>query len=147
MEYKYKWSDKYHADYKNALVDGILGSTEFKDGNWQGFEGEDLDVTVSLKEVKEIKQVRINFLENEASWIFLPENVKVFYSVDGVEFNEFKKSPDYLDTGGIIVYTFKMEGVRAKYYRIVAENIGNCPPGHPGEGGKAWLFVDEVVIN
>ena len=34
-----------------------------------------------------------------------------------------------------------------RYLRILAGNIGVCPSWHKGAGGKAWLFVDEIIIN
>ena len=40
----------------------------------------------------------------------------------------------------------EFENVQAKYLRIESENIGTCPPGHPGVGSDAWIFVDEVVV-
>jgi hypothetical protein len=33
------------------------------------------------------------------------------------------------------------------YIRIHAKNIAVCPEWHKGAGGKAWLFVDEIMIN
>jgi len=30
--------------------------------------------------------------------------------------------------------------------RNLAKNIRSCPEWHPGDGGKAWLFVDEVIV-
>jgi hexosaminidase len=33
-----------------------------------------------------------------------------------------------------------------RYIRVVAKNLGTCPPGHPGSGKKSWLFVDEVTV-
>ena len=40
----------------------------------------------------------------------------------------------------------EFKNIRAKHLKIKAENIGTCPPGHPGAGGDAWVFVDEVVV-
>ena len=34
----------------------------------------------------------------------------------------------------------------ARYVRLAAHGIGACPPGHTGAGGKAWLFIDEIVV-
>jgi hexosaminidase len=34
----------------------------------------------------------------------------------------------------------------ARYVRFSARSIGTCPPWHPGAGGKAWLFVDELIV-
>jgi len=29
---------------------------------------------------------------------------------------------------------------------MVAKNFGNCPSWHLGEGGKSWIFIDEITI-
>ena len=34
----------------------------------------------------------------------------------------------------------------ARYVRLQARGIGLCPAGHAGAGGKAWLFIDEIVV-
>jgi len=150
VEYKHKYSPKYHAGHKDGLVDGITGSKDFKDGNWQGFEGEDLDVLINLKEVRDINFISIDFLRNRASWIFLPVEVKILWSKDGNEFTEILysenvRAPDYHDPY-IKAYSFDDLGIEARYIRFVAKNIKTCPEGHPGEGGKAWLFTDEIII-
>jgi hypothetical protein len=147
VEYKNKWSTKYHADYQGALVDGLVGSNDFKDGNWQGFLGDDLDVIIQLKELVEVNEVQINFLGNKASWIFQPRRVMIYWSADSHEYHELGEASTYRSMhDGITPWICETGGVKAKYLRIVAENIGTCPPGHPGEGEKAWLFVDEIII-
>jgi len=35
---------------------------------------------------------------------------------------------------------------KVRYVRVKAENISVCPEWHPGAGGKAWLFIDEIVV-
>jgi len=30
--------------------------------------------------------------------------------------------------------------------KVLATNFGIIPDWHLGEGGKAWLFVDEIII-
>ena len=30
--------------------------------------------------------------------------------------------------------------------KMVAESLGVCPPGHPGEGEDAWLLSDEIRV-
>lgn len=155
VEYKHKYSPKYDAGLKVGLVDGIFGTDDFMDGRWQGFEGEDLDVIINLKEVREINSVSFRFLKNEASWIFLPEEIKVMYSEDGVDYAEFSpQSVEYYNEfpprgKGSNYYHFMLfeEVVEARYIRVIAKNIGECPDGHPGAGGKAWLFADEIVVS
>ena len=31
-------------------------------------------------------------------------------------------------------------------YKFIAETIGTCPAWHSGNGGKAWLFADELTV-
>ncbi|HSG67324.1 MAG TPA: chitobiase/beta-hexosaminidase C-terminal domain-containing protein, partial [Bacteroidales bacterium] len=149
VEYKNKYSSQYDAGYKDGLVDGILASSDFKDGKWQGFEGSDLDVTVHLREILPINRVILRFLVNPASWIFMPSYVSVLWSANGVDYYplrdmEFGKEENA--NPGIHEIDIDGDGIQARYFRIMAKNIGVCPEGHPGAGGKAWLFTDEIII-
>jgi hypothetical protein len=38
------------------------------------------------------------------------------------------------------------DGTRARYVKVRAENAGPLPAWHPGAGGKAWIFVDEIAV-
>ncbi|MEN8121858.1 MAG: hypothetical protein ABFS35_16025 [Bacteroidota bacterium] len=33
-----------------------------------------------------------------------------------------------------------------RYVKVLAKNQNHCPDWHSSAGGKAWLFVDEIVI-
>jgi hexosaminidase len=33
-----------------------------------------------------------------------------------------------------------------RYVRVTATNAGVIPDGLPGAGNKAWLFVEEIVV-
>ena len=43
-------------------------------------------------------------------------------------------------------FTAEISTREARYVRVSAENIGICPEWHMGAGGKAWIFVDEIII-
>jgi hypothetical protein len=47
------------------------------------------------------------------------------------------------------VQEFKRSGrpLSARYVKVTAKNIGTCPEWHKGDGGKAWLFIDEIQID
>ncbi len=40
-----------------------------------------------------------------------------------------------------------LDGIKAKYVKIIAHSIGNCPDWHQGAGGKSWIFSDEIMVN
>ena len=44
-------------------------------------------------------------------------------------------------------FAARLNGVKARYLKVVAKSIGVCPPGHPGAGGKAWIFADEIIVD
>ena len=95
-------------------------------------------------------RVSAGFLEDTPVWIFLPEYVKYYVSQDGKTFREVADVRNSIDARKAPVmvkhFTATLHGVEARYLKIVAKNIGVCPPWHPGAGGKAWIFVDEVSI-
>jgi len=148
--YKYSYSSKYSAGGTFALLDGELGSNNYGDGKWQGFEGVDLDVILDLGKLKKINTVKINFLQAIKSWIFFPENLTISTSTDGENYSEIENiiipvakdiKPDSIKT-----FSATMNNHRARYIRVKAVNIEECPQWHPGAGGKVWIFVDEIKI-
>ncbi len=79
-------SSKYQSNGSASLIDGIYGSTNLHDGNWLGFEGDDFDATIDLRKIKELKEIKTEFLNSPGSWVFLPSSIKYFISSDGKNF-------------------------------------------------------------
>jgi arylsulfatase A-like enzyme len=144
------YSPMYVASGELALLDGIRGSTFHNDGSWQGFEGDDLDAVIDLSEEKLLKRITCGFLENQSVWIFRPTVVEVAISKDGMTFDliqHIKNKALVRNVRPIFKdYVTILPDLRARYVRIKAKNVGICPDWHPGAGGKAWLFCDEIII-
>jgi hexosaminidase len=103
-----------------------------------------------LGEETEIKNVSIGFLFNPANWIFLPTEVNILLSIDGINFSPAEgMRPELLTIREPVTidYTQVQVNTPARYIRVVAKNRGVCPDNHPGAGKKAWLFLDEVMVN
>lgn len=141
---------RYNGGGQNALIDGIKGTTNFHDGLWQGYEGIDFEGIIDLGEVKEICSVAPTFLFNQGSWIFLPEKVEISLSGDNIVFNNIKtivndvpqKSTEVLIKEFVASYNKE----KARYVKVKALSIKKCPDWHSGAGGKAWLFIDEILV-
>jgi hypothetical protein len=148
--YKYPFAEKYTGGGAMALTDGRAGTTNYQTGEWQGFEGTDLDVIIDLAKEKKIDEVSTGFLQDTGVWIFLPDYVEYFVSQDGKDFKKVAEIKNDLDPRkhSLLVKHFiaRLNAIGARYLKIVAKNIGVCPPWHVGAGGKAWLFVDEITI-
>jgi hypothetical protein len=39
-----------------------------------------------------------------------------------------------------------LSNVTARFVRVKAKNIGICPDWHMGRGDKAWLMIDEILV-
>jgi hypothetical protein len=144
------YSEQYPAGGQKALVNGILGSDNFQDGNWQGYEGEDLDLIIDLKRLRKVSKVSFAFLQDFGNWIFLPEEVEVSFSIDSNEYSEVNiigsDSISEHESLAISKFSFETKGEKVRYIKIKAKNVGEIPSWHPGAGEKAWLFTDEIII-
>lgn len=144
------YSDRYRASGENALIDGVRGTDNFRDGLWQGYEGEDFDAVIDLRKVEGISKVTPRFMLNTGPWIFLPTKVIVSLSKDGKNYFDEKsidndvpeKNPDIV----LKDFPVQFKNQEARYIKVKAVSIKKCPPWHPGAGGKAWLFIDEIEV-
>ena len=152
VTYKYPCGKQYNGGNAMALVDGVTGSEKDFSQKWIGFQGVAMIATVELKNVENIKSITTTFLEANVSWIFAPTRVKYEVSADGTNFKEVysldmqERTTEFKRGDRILPVGAHVNESNVKYVRITAENIGICPPWHSGAGNKAWLFVDELVI-
>ena len=148
--YKNPFSEKYPAAKELALTDGLVGTTNYKDGHWLGFLGTDLSAVIDLESEKEINKISIGFLCNVNQRIFLPKSVELSYSSDGINFSKpivFRNEETNQYTSAFIKnLNAEIKDVKARYIKIEAANIGLCPDWHSSKGEKAWLFADEVIV-
>jgi hypothetical protein len=138
----------YLAEGDHSLTDGKRGSPNYF-VLWQGFEGVDFSAVVDLGQQTEFNYVGAEFLQNLASWIFYPQELKVSISDDGTVFREIAAfdSLSLADPLLIREQGKKVETVKAKYVKFDAKAQKTCPDWHIGHGGKAWLFVDELIVD
>ena len=149
-----KYNTIYKARYSGSgpltLVDGLTGSIAHNDNYWQGWQKENMDVTIDLLNIEKISKVSIGFLESHGSWIFLPTLAIVSFSNDGESFNQKVKIKidDGIRSGSANRIELESQDLNlsARFIRVEAVNRGVCPDWHPGAGGKTWIFSDEIVI-
>jgi beta-galactosidase len=143
-------SPRYPGGGESALVDGIKGSLNFRDGFWQGYEGVDLDATIDLGESMTITKLTIRLLQENDSWIFLPSQVVYSVSGDGKSFADIGAidNDESAKKDGTFIkpYALTCSNTKARYIRFLAKNMGVCPLWHKAAGGKAWIFADEIMV-
>jgi predicted alpha-1,2-mannosidase len=150
IKIKNPYSTQYTGGGDNGLIDMIRGGENFADGSWQGYQGVNFEAIVDLGMLDEIHKVSAGFLQSAGSWIWMPEYVEFYYSGDGKTFTKIGKITNDIDRKEMQTvikdFSIKTGNIKAKYIKVLAKNMGICPKWHPGAGGKAWLFVDEITV-
>lgn len=141
---------EYSGGSEDALLNGAVGTNNYKDGNWQGFYGTDCDLELDFGKKERLNSLKINFNTNPYDWILLPKKMSVFISNNGTNYTLFKtfEISEDVDTSktNIVTKTFDISGLNSRYVRIVVETPGLIPEGLPGYNNPSWMFMDEIVV-
>ncbi len=141
---------EFTADGPTGLIDGINGSTNWRKGNWQGYQRNDLDAVIDLQEIKTISKLTAGFLQDTRSWIILPKQLIIEVSTDGQQFNKVFSGENFLPIEDMKVQVKNIEvpftPVAARYIRVRAIQYGKLPAWHESAGSDSHLFVDEINI-
>jgi len=112
-----------------------------------------MEATIELSVPTDINQVKIGICHEPNDWVVWPKGVFVCFSKDGKEFTDWQlaelpdfDAPDKMHGFGRIEARAHANIKQAKYVRVKVLNQGTLPEWHPYAGQKAWIMVDEVVI-
>ena len=141
-------SNRYSGVHK--LFDFEEGSTNFADGNWLGFSGNDLEFTTKISTNESIKNITVSCMESIGGWIIYPKSIRVYGRSGEDSFSEIgrydyrpKKIPTET-TKKSFTLPIKVEDYTE--IKLVVKNVGTLPQWHPAAGNEAWLFVDEILF-
>lgn len=148
---KSKYNPQYHAGGPDGLLDGILGTENWRKGDWQGYQSQDFEAVVDLQVAKDITEISARFLQDQRSWILMPTKVEYYISDDNVNFTYFGSVNNTLDPkieeNIILNFTAnETKNKKARYVKVIAKNFGKLPEWHQGFGGDAFIFIDEIMI-
>jgi alpha-L-fucosidase len=148
---KNNFNPRYSGGGVFGLVNGLKGTEDLNDGNWQGYEENDFEAAIDLESIIDINNISVRFLQEINSLIFMPPFVEFSTSEDGTNFKTISRIkndiPENKKSVQIKEFASGFSNMKARYIKITAKNIGTCPKGHPGAGKKAWLFLDEILVN
>jgi len=119
------------------LTDGyVCDVPDWQTPEWLGFN-KDLDATIDLGKVIDIREVGANFMQHIWAKVRIPETMDILVSQDGKEFNKVATVAHQPTNEGEMLKTLsaKLDNVKARYVKVVA----------PTKGG--WVFVNEIFVN
>jgi len=144
-------SPRYLGTGPRTLTDGALGTLDFRDGLWQGWNGPDLEAVIDLGATQAIAAVEGSFQQTMRSWIMLPRDFTVWLSDDGTTWREAGTAthaqPAEREEPFLYLLTVPTPaGTRARWIKVRGRAYGALPGWHPGAGTPAWIFCDEIVV-
>lgn len=151
LTYLTNYNPQYNGGSDLALMDNETGNSNFKNGSWQGWWGNDMQVIVDLGKIQPVTSVGAEFMQDQHAWILLPSSLEIDGSADGSNFTHLttiKHDIAAMDSNVIVKRlnaTIAVQQVR--YLKFTARNYGKLPEAHLSAGGDAWIFCDELFIH
>ncbi|TDP60186.1 GH92 family glycosyl hydrolase [Flavobacterium dankookense] len=153
IDIKSKYNPQYHAGGNDGLLDGINGTTNWRKGDWQGYQSQDFEAVVDLQNAKELSNFSATFLQDQRSWILMPTKVEYYSSSDNVNFTLITSIANDIDPkkdeNTIKDFNFtSSKPINTRYIKVKAYNLGKLPEWHLGFpfDGDAFIFIDEITI-
>jgi predicted alpha-1,2-mannosidase len=146
---KSKYNPQYHAGGSDGLLDGIFGNTNWRKGDWQGYQGQDFEAVIDMQKETIIHSIDATFLQDSRSWILMPTKVEYYVSTDNVNFilvGTVENDINPKETENKIKNFILSKEIIAKFVKLKAHNFGKLPEWHQGFGGDAFIFIDEITI-
>lgn len=142
---------EYSSGGGDALIDYQHGTEDFRLGGWLGFWGRDFEAVVDLGSVQNVKKIGAEFLQDEGSWIHMPLYVDISVSNDGEHFiplsHLMNQLPEKEMEPTIRTFGEEITPQKIRYIKVYAKNIGVLPAWDENAGNKAWVFIDEIMVN
>ena len=144
MSYSPVYHKKYQGQGEATLTNVVRGSKNFQDGQWLGWLGDDVTLTLDLEQATEVSEVRIGAMDSQSSGIYFPIKFAISLSTDGKNYREVATHNEPCIVRGkpsLKDFALKFNSQEARYIKITLKNV-KTPP----KGGDAWLFIDEVLV-
>lgn len=140
VTYNAPWSGSYPAQEAATLVNGYRGSLTYGDGQWQGFLGKGVDVTIDLGTSQPLESLSIGFMQLTGPGVYMPTEVKVQVADDPKAFQDapaitvMNDVPPAHEKLIFKDFIFNLHGQKGRYIRVKA----------PVQ--KGFLFTDEIIV-
>ena len=143
-------SVKYSDGNLSILTDDVRGNKDDLEEGWVGFEGADIELSITLPKPKIIRELKIGSIRHQVSWVFLPREIELITTdITGKKHTYNYTSRVLENRKGILKrdFTFQLDSVEIKSVTISITAQNKCPEWHVGNGKPAWLFLDEIQLN
>ncbi len=144
-------SGRFGKEGPTLLVDGILGTSNYRDGRWVSFDRENMDVTIDLGKTEYIQSVAIRSYTRLDNRVFGAGEMEIQISEDGKSFQKVfsrkypEKTPD--TNVGIKELQATFKKIKARFIQIILSKPSKVPEWHISSGARTLMFIDEIIID
>ncbi|EPR66680.1 c-type cytochrome domain-containing protein [Cyclobacterium qasimii] len=144
--------DRYKGDGEKSLFDKKKAIPDVWNLNWLGFLNNPLEIEMEFEAPTDISSMAISLWQNLGSRFFPPQEVEIWTRPNTGQDWKLSKSfrPKALqkeDDSFLrqVQIPYAEKGVQ--YLKIIAKPLEKLPSWHSSSGKKAYLMVDEIVLN
>lgn len=144
-------NEKFPGNGTKTLFDNEGGIADLHNKNFLGYQQDSVEINLTLEKKQAIQSVLLDFLQDHGSWIFLPQEIEVYYFNDTINAYQFfakKTITDTVNNGNATIFEI-IKGdkkINTAQLKIIIEPLQSMPEGHPGKGKQSWIFIDEIKI-
>lgn len=145
VEYLEPYDERYQGAGEFNMVNTLRATKDYNNKQWQGWLGKNMEVIIDLGVEQEISEVLVGSLENQGPSIFFPTAIEVYSSIDGKNFKSIGKIERAFKANAAAElkdFKVKFSTQKTHYIKVVATCLNKKT-----NGGSAWLFIDEILIN
>ena len=133
-----------------TLTDGNRGSKDFNI-NWVGWYGASPELELPTN-CLDFTRLKINFLEDQRHWIFLPSGVAVKGKLKNGKWKTIKKQNfnEVQENNVVRIISFSIDDIDGSRYssiKLKFKNISEIPKWRFRKGKKKLLMIDEIELN
>lgn len=143
-------SDRYKGDLEHSLFDGIKGIPDVWDLAWLGFIDTPLEVEMAFDGTVDIDSIQLSIWYNPGSHVFPPSEVEIWTSSKEGDWELASRSkmptPAKDTPSALKRIPVPFNATSVEKMRLIARPA-QLPTWHGAAGRKAWIMIDELVIN
>lgn len=141
-------SDEFKGKGSYGLVDGNRGYKDFN-SNWIGWYENNPEIEIETKKL-DFNTLKLNFLDDQRHWIFLPKKIKV-YGFKDQKWNILKEQicDNLTEDYEITTKSWEFEDqtfISFAKIKIVAENQSEVPNWRKRKNKKPMVMLDEIEL-
>lgn len=142
---------KYKGHGPQTIADLAKSDLGTGTGKWLGFRDNSMEALLRFNNPVHATSVTLSMLKNLDGYIFPPAIVEIWGGTDQNKMRLLSrispKTPVKGEPADNIPIICAFAATDVKCIKVFAKPLAKLPPWHAAKGEKAWIFIDEVLVN